>query len=478
MNKDEVLKEDNKLQDTEEKDTETVQEEETLENTETVQEEENLLEQQRIRRRKRRRRNRFLSIMTVVLLLLVILGLGAFGVKKIADARKQSEHQEDVEDKLEQLTGNETDVPVISEPDADVNIPEPDPFEEALRAEIDKLSVEDKVAGLFFVTPEAITGVGTAIRAGDGTKSALEKFPVGGIIYFKKNIQSEKQIKEMLTNTQSYLETRLFFGVNEEGGSVSSIATKLNVDKLETAKKLGESTDTQKTYESGKTIAGYLSDLGFNVDFAPVADVLTDTENKLLSDRSFGSDAQNVANHVSAMVKGLEENGISACVKGFPGIGSANLDPEDGLSITERTKDEMRSTEFLGFQAAISENADFIMVSNVTVPSMVEGGIYIPSSLSGEIVKNVLREELGYEGIIITAPLNEKAVTEYYTSADAAIMAVQAGADMILMPENFEEAYYALLAEVLDGNISEERIDESLLRIYKVKYADMEAEES
>ncbi len=429
----------------------------------------------REKRRRRRQRNRLVAIMAVVIMVALVALIGVFIYMKIDEMQQESKHQDDVTEILEQLKEDETEVPVISEPDVEVVVPEVDPLEEVLKAQIAEMTVEDKVAGLFFVTPESITGVGTAIKAGDGTKTALEEFKVGGIIYFKKNIQSADQIKEMIVSTQSYSETRLFFGVNEEGGDVSSVSAKLDVADVETAETLGQNDVTDATYETGKTIGTYLKELGFNVNFAPVADVKTDAENKLLSDRSFGSDATKVASHVGAMVKGLEEAGVSAGVKAFPGIGSANKDPEDGLAITERTLSEMQSAEFLGFQSAIEENADFIMVSNVAAPQLV-GGEYIPCSLSKNIVKSILREQLGYEGIIITAPLNEVAVTDYYTSSDAAIMAIQAGADMILMPANFEEAYYGLLAEVLEGNISEERIDESLLRIYKVKYADMVVE--
>ena len=426
----------------------------------------------REKRRRRRRLNRLMAVMAVVILFALVGLLGVFIYMQVDDLQKENKRQDDVVEKLEELTGDETEVPVIKEPDVDVVVPQVDPLEEALKGKIDGMTVEDKVAGLFFVTPESITGVGTAIKAGNGTKEALEEFKVGGIIYFKKNIQNADQIKEMIATTQSYSETKMFFGVNEEGGSVSSVASKIDVADVDTAKELGQNIITDATYETGKTIGTYLKELGFNVNFAPMADVITDKENKLLGDRSFGEDATNVASHVGAMVKGLEEAGVSAGVKAFPGIGSANKDPEDGLAITERTLEEMQNGEFLGFQAAISENADFIMVSNVTAPQLV-GGEYMPSSLSKNIVKGILREQLGYEGIIITSPLNEVSVTDYYTSSEAAIMAVQAGADMILMPANFEEAYFGLLAEVLEGNISEERIDESLLRIYKVKYADL-----
>ena len=429
----------------------------------------------REKRRRRRRMNRLMAMMTVIILVALIGILGIFVYMKIDEIQKENKRQDDVAEKLEELTGDETDVPVISEPDVDVVAPQVDPLEEALKAQIAEMSVEDKVAGLFFVTPESITGVGTAIKAGDGTKKALEEFKVGGLVYFKKNIQNAEQIKEMLETTQSYSETKLFFGINEEGGSVSSVASKLDVVDVETADKLGQNETTDATYEAGKTIGTYLKELGFNVNFAPVADLRTDVDNKLLGDRSFGSDAGKVATHVGAMVKGLEEAGVSAGVKSFPGIGSANKDPEDGLAITERTLEEMQAAEFVSFQSAITENADFIMVSNVTAPNLI-GGAYTPSCLAKEIVKGILREQLGYEGIIITAPLNEVAVTDYYTASEATIMAIQAGADMIFMPTSFEEAYYGLLAEVLEGNISEERIDESLLRIYKVKYADLVVE--
>ena len=428
----------------------------------------------REKRRKRRRINRFLSIMVVVAFVAVIAVLGVFIYMKIAEMQKGSQHQSDVTEKLEELTGDETEVPVVSAPDVEVVVPQVDLLEEALKAMIAEMPVEDKVAGLFFVTPESITGVGTAVKAGDGTKKALEENKVGGIIYSKKNIQNKEQITEMLATTQSYSETKLFFGINEEG-AVSNLAGKVDVADVEKASVLGENTVTDATYETGKTIGTYLKEIGFNVNFAPVADVKTDADNKLLGDRSFGADANNVASHVAAMVKGLEETGVSAAVKEFPGIGSANKDPEEGLSITERTLEEMQNAEFVSFQAAIAENADFIMVSNVAAPSLI-GGLYTPSCLEKTIVKDILREQLGYEGIIITAPLNETAITEYYTSSEATVMAIYAGVDMILMPASYEEAYFGLLAEVLEGNISEERIDESLLRIYKVKYADMVVE--
>lgn len=425
-------------------------------------------DERREKRRKRRIRNRLLSILVVILFVAAIAG-GSVSIYFAVSARQaEKQHEDEIASALEELTENETETPVITEPE----VPEvvTDALDEYVDGKIAEMPLEDKVAGLFFITPEALTGVNTATQAGNGTQTALSEHAVGGLIYFKKNITSESQIAEMLEKTQSFSKYELFFGVNEEGGSVSSVASSLKVDDVATAAELGSAGDPGTAYSAGYTIGIYLKDLGFNVDFAPVADVKTDAANTLLGDRSFGSDALVVGEMAASMVSGIQDVGISACVKSFPGMGSASADPAVELSTTERTLDEMRATEFVAFQTTIDMGTQFVMVSNVAAPSIL--GDYTPCSMSKDMITDTLRGELGFDGIVITAPLNEMAITEYYTSAEVSVNAIKAGADMILMPENFEEAYNALLTAVQDGTISEERINESLHRIYRVKYAD------
>ena len=204
------------------------------------------------------------------------------------------------------------------------------------------------------------------------------------------------------------------------------------------------------------------------MDFAPVADVLTNVDNTVIGNRAFSSDAGVAAQMVSSAVTGLQETGVSACLKHFPGHGDTAGDSHTGAAQTDRTKEEMVAEEFLPFQSGIEAGVDMIMVGHITAPNLTDGDS-LPASISEKIITGVLRNELGYQGIIITDAMNMGAITEYYKSDVAAIMALKAGADMVLMPENFEEAYQGVLDAVVDGTVSEERIDDSLRRIYRVK---------
>lgn len=335
---------------------------------------------------------------------------------------------------------------------------------------LEKMTLEEKVAQLFFVTPEGITGVDVATAAGETTKNAISRYPVGGIIYFAQNIYSEDQIRSMIRNTQSYSEIPLFIGVDEEGGSlVARIANNpaFPVQKFPNMIEIGATGDSSKAYEVGSTIASYLKDYGFNLDFAPDADVLTNPANTAIGNRSFGGDPDLVADMVAEAVKGFQENQVSSVIKHFPGHGGTDTDSHNGAAVVNRSLDELRSAEFLPFQAGIEAGADLVMVGHLQVPQVISDDT--PSSLSSEMITDILRGELGYQGIVITDSLSMGAVTEYYTPAEAAVKCIQAGGDMLLMPQNFEQAYQGVLSAVENQTITEERLNESVLRILKVK---------
>ena len=171
---------------------------------------------------------------------------------------------------------------------------------------------------------------------------------------------------------------------------------------------------------------------------------------------------------VAAGVEGLQENGVSACLMHFPGIGSTSEDPEAAMAVSEKSLEELQAADFLSFQAGINAGADFVMVSNLSFPNIT--GDNTPASMSGKMVSEILRGQLGFGGVVITDAMNQKAVTDYNTSDEAAVKALQAGADMILMPEDFQAARQGVLDAVNNGTLSEERINESLQRIYRVKY--------
>ena len=438
------------------------------------------LQQRRDMRRRRRQRNQILAYAAVlVMIALVAFGI-VCGIKYLTSRQEQErqtmlEQQESQQAMLEQQFASEEEsleVPQEETEETQVAVPELTPEEkldEVINAMIGAMPIEDKVAGLFFVTPEAITGVDTAVRAGDGTKDALTQYAVGGIIYSKKNIRNAEQFQEMLSNTELYSKYPIFLGIEEEGGGISPLAEAGLIDKQASPADIGESGDPGQAYQAGNGLGAGLAEYGINVDFAPVAD-LANVDNSVMASRAYGDDASQVSSYVINMINGMQEQGVTACIKHFPCGGSTQEDTHDGLAVTERSEEELRSQELSVYQSSIDAGVKMIMVGHTAVPALT--GDNTPASLSGTVVTELLRKEMGYQGVIITDAMDMKAISEYYGSGQAAVMALKAGCDMILMPEDFQEAYEAVLAAVQDGTISEERINDALRRIYRIKCAD------
>ena len=343
---------------------------------------------------------------------------------------------------------------------------------------LESMTLEEKAAQIFFVTPEDITGVDTATVAGDATRQALETYPVGGIVYFSKNILEPEQTRSMLGNTWEYsqevMKIPVWLGVDEEGGQVARVAEnpQFQVTRYDSMRSIGDTGDPEQAYEAGETIASYLKDLGFNMDFAPDADVISNPQNTVIGDRSFGTDPDLVGEMTADAVAGFQDQGISACIKHFPGHGQTEGDTHEGYAYTEKTLEEMRNSDLIPFQKGIKAGTDFVMVSHISAPNAVSQDL--PASLSSEFITDLLRGKMGYDGIIITDAMNMGAITDRYDSAQAAVMAFQAGADMILMPEDFQSAYEGILQAVNSGTISEERLDQSVMRILETKLENFE----
>lgn len=420
----------------------------------------------RVVRRKRRIRNQIIAYIVMLMLVAAFICGAVYGGKRLVRFIQDRRASEPVEEDVPPQEVIEVNAPTVTpEPEPE---PEVNPVDEVARYYIDQMTTEEKVAGLFFVTPESMMeNVTQAVRAGAKTQEALDLYAVGGLIYFGSNIQSAEQITEMLAGTQDMSKYPLFFGVDEEGGDVSRVASALSeVDNVGSARELGAAGDGGQVYLAYSEIAQYLSRYGFNVDFAPVGDIY-DGENSMFADRSFGTDAETVATLVSQAVMGLQDNGISACVKHFPGHGSTDADSHNGRATNDMTEENLMATEVIPFRMALESDPDFIMVSHISLPGITWD--YTPASMSSDVVTRILRMQLGYDGIIITDAMDMGAITTYYTSAQAAIDAINAGCDMILKPDNFKEAYQGVLDAVNNGEISIERIEESLMRIYRVK---------
>lgn len=335
------------------------------------------------------------------------------------------------------------------------------------------MTIEEKINQMFIVTPESLTGTGQVIAAGDTTKNAIKNHPVGGIIYFSQNFTGEEETKTMISNTKKfaseYCKVPMFISVDEEGGTVARLGNNgtINVPRYDNMSVIGKTGDTSKAYEVGRGIGQYLSEYGFNLDFAPVADVLTNSANLVVKDRSFGSDANVVSQMSQNFSKGLNEQGVLSCYKHFPGHGATKEDSHKGFAYVNKSYEQLQQSELIPFVDAINTNADFIMVGHISLPEII--GDDTPASVSPVAVNDILKSKLGYKGIIITDSLSMEALTNLYQSDEIAVRTVKAGVDMLLMPLDFEQAYNGLLKAVKSGEISEERIDESVRKILNVK---------
>ena len=337
------------------------------------------------------------------------------------------------------------------------------------------LTLEQKVAQLFVVTPEAITEVGTATQAGEATKEALAAYPVGGLVYFKKNLLSADQTREMIANSQTYAQDAcglpLLVGVDEEGGTVSRIGGNpgFAIPNVGNMADVGATNDPTQAQAVAQTIGGYLCDLGFNLNFAPDSDICGNPATDVMALRSFGTDPALVSDMVSAQVKGFANAGVLCCAKHFPGIGGMRGDSHEGAIVTQNTLDELRIGELAPFEAAIEADVPMVMVGHLTAPNAF--GNDVPASLNPAAVTDLLRGELGFQGLVITDSLSMGAVGDFCTPDQAGVMALLAGADLVLMPEDFASAYRGVLDAVCAGTLSEDRIDQSVMRIVKAKLA-------
>ena len=370
------------------------------------------------------------------------------------------------------LTGCSTEVPspYVTQPAeslpavsaaAEDTAPAADPLDLLLAA----LSTEEKVGQLFIAAPEQLlpnAGALTAMSAPLG--EALCRYPVGGIILFADNILSPAQLEAFNQELSLACGIGPFLAVDEEGGTVSRLANSPSFDlpRYRNAAAVGSE---EEALEMGSTIGQYLKRYEFNLDFAPVADVNTNPRNPIIGKRAFSSDPATAARMAAAFTAGLNEDGIIGCYKHFPGHGDTAQDSHSGLAVTYRTREEMESCEWIPFREAGS--ADFVMVGHIAAPEIT--GDMTPATLSYRMVTEILKGELGFSGLVITDAMNMGAITRDYPAGEAAVAALEAGCDVILMPEDLPEAFEAVLAALDSGRLTMEWLDETVRRILEFK---------
>lgn len=326
------------------------------------------------------------------------------------------------------------------------------------------MTLHEKVCQMMFVTPEELTGEDGVTVAGDATRQALENYPVGGIVYFAKNLESQDQVKEMIDNSQKYSSIGLFVATDEEGGVVNRLMDTVGTTYIGSMYYYKDDRD-ETAYENAYTIANDMSVLGFNLDFAPVADVWSNPDNTVIGERAYSDDYAQAAELVGNAVKGFNDGGVMCTLKHFPGHGDTAEDSHYSSAYVHRTKEEIMADEMQPFRSGIEAGAEFVMVGHLIVPDIDE----VPATLSYKIATGILRDELKFEGVAITDSFEMESIADNYSVDDAVVMSVKAGMDMILQPKDMASAVNSIEQAVADGELSEDRIDESVRRILTLK---------
>ena len=339
---------------------------------------------------------------------------------------------------------------------------------------ISNMTLEEKVGQMFFIRLEALDpDYISDVESGkyivhdiinEDMLNTYNDYPCGGIVLFNRNLNDDRQLIE-LTNSIHKLKYSPLVCIDEEGGAVSRIA---NSNKFNIKKTLDndEIETMQDAYNKGQYIGSYLNKYHIDIDFAPVADLNINPKNPVIGSRSFGSNPNDTSDLVNSFIDGLHTNNIYACTKHFPGHGNTKGDSHKDSVYIEATKQELLNTELLPFINSL-DNTDMVMIGHIETPNITNDNL--PASLSKQIVTDLLRNELGYDGLIITDSLEMGAISKYYSPSEAAIMAINAGVDIILMPEKYKEAFDGVIDAVNKNEISEERINESVKKILKLK---------
>ena len=332
---------------------------------------------------------------------------------------------------------------------------------------VESMTLREKIYQLFITAPEAVLMRDAVKEAGEDTAAAFENHPVGGIFYFDENIENRDQITKLIQELNNSAKIPLFHAIDEEGGSVTRLSGIEGITSMPPVREIGDSGDATRAYQSANTEGTELRAIGFNVNFAPVADVLINENHAEIGDRSYGTDANVVSMMVENAVRGLRDSGMASAVKYFPGFGAAETDINTGRSVSTRSYEEMQSAELLPFKAGIMAGTDFVMISHMVNASITKTNM--ECSMSTNVMTNILEKTMGFPNIVITDSLSKDAITKFYSPGAAALTALEAGADMLLCPADLEAAYSAIEKAVKSGRVTEMRINESVSKILKVK---------
>ena len=328
---------------------------------------------------------------------------------------------------------------------------------------IDSMSINEKIGQLMIV---GFNGTSVDENLNDLVKNSY----IGGVILFKDNVESLDGVTELINNIKLLnIENKipLFISVDEEGGVVSRTPNEFL--KLPSSLSIGAYNNENMSYKVGEIIAQELKLMGYNMDYAPVLDVLSNPNNTVIGSRAFGRDVDTVSNLGVSVMKGISENNVISVVKHFPGHGDTSVDSHYGLPLVEKSLEELKELEFIPFQWAINNGADVIMVSHILLQSIDSEN---PATMSKKIISNILRNEMNFDGVVISDDMTMAAIMDNYDIGEASVKAINAGVDIILVCHGYDNEMQVLnsISEAVNsGEITEERLNESVYRILSLK---------
>lgn len=329
---------------------------------------------------------------------------------------------------------------------------------------IDSMSIEEKIGQMLMFGFEDI-------QVNDETRKLIDDYHVGGVILFKKNITGSQQLLDLNNQIKEinsgHNNIPIFISVDEEGGLISRMPSE--IINLPDSKDIGDSHRSELAYQVGEAIGERVSSFGFNMTMAPVLDINSNPANPVIGKRAFGDNKEIVSEMGIEEMKGIQSQNIIPVVKHFPGHGDTDVDSHLGLPVVNHGLEKVRQMELVPFQNAVNQQADMTMVAHLLLPEIDSK---YPSSLSKNVITNILREELKFNGVVITDDMTMGAIIENYDIGEASIKAVQAGNDIVLVAHGYEnkvKVVNSLINAVKDGTISEARIDESVERILHLK---------
>lgn len=337
--------------------------------------------------------------------------------------------------------------------------PEKDPIEEQIKL----MSLDEKLGQMIMV------GLNGYV-VDNAARQMLESYHVGGFILYGSNVESQEQLLALTNSLKSINSANklpLFISVDEEGGRISRMPKELK--DIPTNKEIGKINNEEFSYKIGGLLAAEVKAFGFNMDFAPVLDINSNPKNPVIGDRAFGADERVVSNLGVQTMKGIEASGVIPVVKHFPGHGDTSVDSHVGLPSVDNDLERLKSFELIPFANAIENGADVVMAAHILLPK-IDGEN--PATMSKAIITDILREQMNYDGVVITDDMTMGAIIKNYEIGAASVKSVEAGSDIILVAHGNDNALAVLekMKEAVEqGLVSEERINESVYRILKLK---------